>query len=34
LILSWKEIHEQLEEALDACENASDVLEGIFVKNR
>jgi predicted phosphate transport protein (TIGR00153 family) len=33
-IMSWKEIHEQLEEAVDACENASDVLEAIFVKNR
>jgi predicted phosphate transport protein (TIGR00153 family) len=33
-VMSWKEIHEQLEEALDACENASDVLEAIFVKNR
>jgi predicted phosphate transport protein (TIGR00153 family) len=33
-VMAWKEIHEQLEEALDACENASDVLEAIFVKNR
>ena len=33
-LLSWKEIHEQLEEAVDACENASDVLEAVLVKNR
>ena len=28
------DIHEQLEEAVDACENAADVLEAILVKNR
>jgi uncharacterized protein len=33
-IIRWKDIHEQLEEAVDACENAADVLEAIFVKNR
>jgi predicted phosphate transport protein (TIGR00153 family) len=33
-IIRWKDIHEQLEEATDACENAADVLEAIFVKNR
>jgi len=33
-IIRWKEIHEQLEEAVDACENAADVLEAILVKNR
>ena len=33
-IIRWKDIHEQLEEAVDACENAADVLEGILVKNR
>lgn len=32
-VMAWKEIHEQLEEALDACENAADTLEAIFVKN-
>src|SRR5579862_1980811 len=30
----WKDIHEQLEEAIDACETAADVLEAILVKNR
>lgn len=33
-IIRWKGIHEQLEEAVDACENAADVLEAILVKNR
>lgn len=33
-IIRWKDIHEHLEEAVDACENAADVLEAIFVKNR
>jgi uncharacterized protein len=34
MIIRWKDIHEQLEEAVDACENAADVLEAILVKNR
>jgi predicted phosphate transport protein (TIGR00153 family) len=33
-IIRCKDIHEQLEEALDACENAADVLEAIMAKNR
>jgi predicted phosphate transport protein (TIGR00153 family) len=33
-VVRWKDIHEQLEEAVDACENAADVLEAILVKNR
>src|ERR671936_869918 len=33
-ITRWKDIHEALEEAVDACENAADVLEAIVVKNR
>jgi predicted phosphate transport protein (TIGR00153 family) len=32
-VIRWKDIHEHLEEAVDACENAADVLEAIFVKN-
>ncbi|MGH3048636.1 MAG: DUF47 domain-containing protein, partial [Gaiellaceae bacterium] len=32
MIIRWKDIHEQLEEAVDACENAADVLEAILVK--
>ena len=33
-IILWKDIHERLEDAIDACENAADVLEAILVKNR
>jgi predicted phosphate transport protein (TIGR00153 family) len=33
-IIRWKDIHERLEEAVDGFENAADVLEAIFVKNR
>jgi uncharacterized protein len=33
-IVRWKDIHAQLEEAVDACENTADVLEAIVVKNR
>jgi predicted phosphate transport protein (TIGR00153 family) len=34
VLVRWKDIHESLEEAVDACENAADVLEAILVKNR
>jgi predicted phosphate transport protein (TIGR00153 family) len=34
LVIRWKDIHEGLEEAVDSCENAADVLEAILVKNR
>ncbi len=33
-IIRWKDIHERLEEAVDALEHAADVLEAILVKNR
>ena len=33
-IIRWKDIYERLEAAVDACENAADVLEAILVKNR
>jgi uncharacterized protein len=33
-IIRWKDIHERLEDAVDACENAADVLEAIFVKHQ
>ena len=33
-VIRWKDIHEQLEEAVDACQSAADVLEAILVKNR
>ena len=34
VVLRWKDIHARLEEAVDSCENAADVLEAILVKNR
>jgi uncharacterized protein len=34
VVIRWKDIYEELEEAVDACENAADVLEAILVKNR
>ena len=34
VIIRWKDIHERLEEAVDALEHAADVLEAILVKNR
>jgi uncharacterized protein len=33
-IIRWKDMHERLESAVDACEYAADVLEAIVVKNR
>jgi uncharacterized protein len=33
-LIRWKDIHERLEDACDALENAADVLEAILVKNR
>jgi predicted phosphate transport protein (TIGR00153 family) len=33
-IIRWKDIHEQLEEAVDAFQSAADILEAILVKNR
>ena len=33
-IIRWKDIHEQLEEAVDAFQTAGDVIEAILVKNR
>jgi predicted phosphate transport protein (TIGR00153 family) len=33
-VIRWKDVHEGLEEAVDACEEAADVLEAILVKNR
>ena len=33
-IIRWKDIHEQLAEAVDGFQTAADVLEAILVKNR
>ena len=32
-VLKWKEIYDQLEEAIDECEDVSNVLESIALKN-
>lgn len=32
-VLRWKEIYETLEEAIDRCEDVSDVLEAVTLKN-
>lgn len=33
-VIRWKDIHESLEDAMNACERAANVLEAIVVKNR
>jgi predicted phosphate transport protein (TIGR00153 family) len=33
VIIRWKDLYERLENAIDACEDASNVIEGISVKN-
>ena len=32
-IIKWKDIHEALEEAIDACEEVSNVIGNIVLKN-
>ena len=32
-VIKWKEIYDKLEEALDECEDVSNVLESIALKN-
>jgi len=32
-VLKWKEIFDSLEEAIDECEDVSNVLESIALKN-
>ena len=32
-LIKWKEIHERIEEAIDVCEDVSNVVEGIVLKN-
>ena len=34
VVIRWKDIHEALEEAVDSCDKAANVLEAILVKNR
>ena len=32
-VIRWKDIFERLEQAIDACETAANILESIVVKN-
>jgi predicted phosphate transport protein (TIGR00153 family) len=32
-VIKWKEIHERIEEAIDVCEDVSNIVEGIVLKN-
>ncbi len=32
-LIKWKEIHERIEEAIDVCEDVSNIAEGIVLKN-
>ena len=34
VVIRWKDIHEALEDAVDACDKGANVLEAIVVKNR
>ena len=33
VVIRWKDIYERLEQAIDACEQVANVLEGIVIKN-
>jgi hypothetical protein len=33
VVIRWKDIFERLEAAIDACEHAANILEGIVIKN-
>jgi predicted phosphate transport protein (TIGR00153 family) len=33
VVIRWKDIYERLEQAIDACEKAANILEGIVVKH-
>ena len=32
-LIKWKELHERIEEAIDICEDVSNIAEGIVLKN-
>ncbi len=34
VVIRWKDIHEDLEQAVDSCEHAAHVLESVYLKNR
>jgi uncharacterized protein len=33
VVIRWKDLFERLEEAIDACERAANIVEGIVIKN-
>ena len=33
VVIRWKDIFERIEQAIDACETAANILESIVVKN-
>src|ERR1700727_372341 len=33
VVIRWKDLFERLEEAIDACERAANIIEGIVIKN-
>jgi uncharacterized protein len=33
LIIRWKDLFERLEQSIDSCETAANILEGIVVKH-
>jgi uncharacterized protein Yka (UPF0111/DUF47 family) len=33
VVICWKDIFERMEQAIDACEHASNLLEGICLKH-
>lgn len=34
VVIQWKDIHQDLEQAVDGCETAAHVLESVYLKNR
>jgi predicted phosphate transport protein (TIGR00153 family) len=34
VVIQWKDIHQDLEQAVDCCETAAHVLETVYLKNR
>ena len=33
VVIRWKDLFERLEEAIDACERAANIIEGVVIKN-
>ena len=34
VVIRWKDIYQDLEQAIDGCERAAHVLESVYLKNR